>query len=157
MKGVYFPFAANARELERQIKLKKFDRASTEAVELIKALAPYPGGDDRLRGLHDLDIKDKHQMLIPAFGFAWHPAGAIGLPAFVSQPGVVSAGHYLASAYEDKTALTGEKLSVVFDLRFPLFGPFDGLRVVPTLEDLAENVFGVFQAFAALYSRTLTK
>lgn len=64
-KGVYFPFAASEDLLPDQIKQKKFDRAGDQAVEILKSLKPYRGGDEVLRGMHDLDIQDKHQMILP--------------------------------------------------------------------------------------------
>jgi hypothetical protein len=58
---------------------------------------------------------------------------------------------YFAEAYGGEALMTGEEIPVVFDLIFPSFGPFDSRSVVPTLIDLAQYLFGVFQAFASLY------
>ncbi len=67
-KGVYFPFAADEAGLEDQIRSKKFNRASAAAIDLLRQLKPYKGGNDRLRALHDLDISDKHKALISLAG-----------------------------------------------------------------------------------------
>lgn len=63
--GVYFPFCETADKLAEMIKRRKFDRAGPAAVRLLTELKPYKGGNAALRGIHDLDIQDKHQSLIP--------------------------------------------------------------------------------------------
>ncbi|WP_457321357.1 hypothetical protein [Stenotrophomonas sp. P5_B8] len=68
-KGVYFPFADAAENLEATIKGRKWDRAAPEDVEIVRALRPYTGGNQLLRALHDLDIQDKHLSLIPNGAF----------------------------------------------------------------------------------------
>ena len=67
-KGVYFPFAEHESGLQDQIKRKNFSLAGAKAVELLKKLRPYRGGTIGLRGLHDLDVMDKHQALVPIIG-----------------------------------------------------------------------------------------
>lgn len=65
-KSVYFPFADSERGLSEMIKSRHFDRAGSEAVKLLKSLGPWKGGNIGLRAIHDLDVKDKHQALIPS-------------------------------------------------------------------------------------------
>ncbi|EFH10865.1 hypothetical protein HMPREF0731_2913 [Pseudoroseomonas cervicalis ATCC 49957] len=65
-KGVYFPFCESSKDLKSTIKQRNLHRASVEAQNLIISLKPYKGGNSLLRALHDLDITDKHKMLIPA-------------------------------------------------------------------------------------------
>lgn len=68
--NVYFPFAQNANDLDEQIRKKKFRRAGSDAVALLKTMEPYTGGNALLRGIHDLDILDKHQLIVPVFSTA---------------------------------------------------------------------------------------
>ncbi|WP_145923402.1 hypothetical protein [Sphingopyxis macrogoltabida] len=63
--GVYFPFARDADGLEEQIKRKKFNRCGADAIDLVKDLKPWKGGNVELRAVHDLDVMDKHQSLMP--------------------------------------------------------------------------------------------
>jgi hypothetical protein len=65
-KGVYFPFCDNPEELDDMIRRRHFKRAGPEAVALLRDLRPYRNGNTALRAIHDLDIQDKHQALIPA-------------------------------------------------------------------------------------------
>jgi hypothetical protein len=61
---VYFPFAINAAELDRIIE-KRFGKAGPAAVKLLReTIKPYRGGNDMLRAIHDLNVQDKHRMLI---------------------------------------------------------------------------------------------
>ena len=62
-RKVYFPFAEDSSGLEDQIK-SKLKGASSDAIDMIRALKPYRGGNDALRALHDLDITDKHFAII---------------------------------------------------------------------------------------------
>jgi hypothetical protein len=43
----------------------KMKGAGPDALRIVKELKPYYGGDDTLRALHDLDIIDKHKLIIP--------------------------------------------------------------------------------------------
>lgn len=61
---VYFPFAKDAGTFEAMLKKRHLDRASPSAQELIRSLEPYWGGNEDLRGLHELDIVDKHRTVI---------------------------------------------------------------------------------------------
>ena len=61
---VRFPFCANESEMDRMIKSRGFDKAGEAAVRLLKEHRPYAGGNAALRAIHDLNIRDKHKMLI---------------------------------------------------------------------------------------------
>jgi hypothetical protein len=63
-KHVCFPFAEAADKLDEQIKDKKFFRAGTDAVDLLKKFSPYKGGNVRLRAIHDMDVSDKHRAVL---------------------------------------------------------------------------------------------
>lgn len=60
---VYFPFADSADALEDQIKTK-MRGATKDALDIIRTLNPYRGGNEYLRALHDLNIRDKHIELL---------------------------------------------------------------------------------------------
>jgi hypothetical protein len=72
-KGVYFPFTDDASKLDGAIAARKINKAAPGVEAYIRSLKPYPGGNDALRAIHDLDIMDKHQLIIPT-------ADAIGIP-----------------------------------------------------------------------------
>jgi hypothetical protein len=65
-KNVYFPFSYDANGLEEEIRRKNFKKAGADAENLLKTkIKPYASGNPLLRALHDLDIEDKHRLVIP--------------------------------------------------------------------------------------------
>lgn len=63
-RNVYFPFSESKTTLAHTIKSKHFYKAGPDAVALLETLAPYKGGNERLRAIHDLNIRDKHTAII---------------------------------------------------------------------------------------------
>ncbi len=68
-RDVYFPI--NAQE-EKFLKdgLPKLRKCSKSFIEFVKELKPYKGGNEVLYDLHQLDIIDKHRMLVPVGAIA---------------------------------------------------------------------------------------
>ena len=64
-RQVQFPFSASANGLEATIKSRQISRAGEKVVREIKKLKPYPGGNETLQAIHDLDLADKHKLIIP--------------------------------------------------------------------------------------------
>jgi hypothetical protein len=62
--NVYFPFSATMAEFPAAVAKRNFDKAGHDAVTLVHQLAPYRGGNELLRAIHDLDIEDKHTSLL---------------------------------------------------------------------------------------------
>lgn len=131
-KGVYFPFCEHKDGIDEMIRKKNFHRAGVDAIEVLKGLMPYKGGDYMLRGIHDLDIRDKHQMLIlvPLTSFSpvirmWDDDGTYNptvMPDSVEEP----------------------------KLYFPEDSAFSQHEVVPTLQKLAHLVDEIILKFAVL-------
>jgi hypothetical protein len=128
---VYFPFASNADQFEMVIKSRKFDRAGEDAVALLKSFAPYRGGNERLRALHDLDIQDKHKALVPT----GHTMTAH-----------IEASYNIEDLAQNTLTLTGEDIHYVF----PPDTAFAGQRIIETLKDLMQITHGILEAFASL-------
>jgi hypothetical protein len=134
---VYFPFCKDEIELDSMIKRKRFDRAGPDAVALLHELKPYHNGNAMLRVLHDLDIRDKHQALIPSAASVaspviqmWEDDGRIN-PRIIGDP------------------TTASSIALVF----PPGTGVDGRPIVQTLHELVELVAGVIEAFRALANR----
>jgi hypothetical protein len=149
VKGVYFPFAASASQLDEQIHSKKFHRAGMVAMQQLRRLAPYRGGNEVLRGLHDLDVMDKHQLIIPAFqgfrivnfllkGPSGEMAGDIGGPGD---------GISISATRDDTLTWDSLEFTVAFGEGVP--SVFYGQPVINTLENLANLVEQVVQSFRA--------
>ncbi len=95
-KEVYFPFCKDASKLEQTIRDKNFYRASPKAIALMRSLKPYVGGNVALRYIHDLDILDKHIMLIPSAGYLKNPCGGLGFDQESLSPRTLGSGSILA-------------------------------------------------------------
>lgn len=143
--NVYFPFAESGDELEKMIKRRNMHLAAPEVVELMKSFKPYKGGNAALRAVHDLDIRDKHQMLIPAAGnaawafggFGWHSLADVKVGAGVKG---VRLGDWPI----------GEGQHVTLTLLFPPDTPFGGNPMIPVFESLADDFLGLVHAFETL-------
>jgi hypothetical protein len=152
--GVHFPFAADAVELEKQIKSKNLRRASPEAVALIRTLKPYRGGNVDLRGLHDLDIHDKHKGPIAIINAVSTPPFGLKLGERVNQipawDSAIKDGQWLMMLPACDNIPLGTEIPSAFRFAFSNGTPFPGHEVVPTLHRLAEHVAGIVKAFKTL-------
>ena len=149
-KGVHFPFAESEDGLDEQIKKKKFDRASPEAVRLLKKIRPYRGGNVLLRALHELDVMDKHRLIIPAYHNNYVNNLEIeGRSGRISVTGArISNGVSFQTG--ESSQVTNEDIvtQVMFGAEAPQ--PLPTKLVFETLEAMKQEVCGVIEAFAKL-------
>lgn len=153
LDNVYFPFAKRAEELDAMIE-RRMAGAPKEAHDLVRQMKPYPGGNDVLRGVHELDIIDKHQALLPVAGHIRSPNGG-GVTS-----GELLAGTEPTSGFFDPRnhpAATLGVSAVDFRLVFPNQGPFEGRELLPTIEDLIKDFAGVVDAFETLSLGTVAE
>lgn len=66
LKHVQFPFANSSERLQERFKGRKIDRGPKDVWTALEKLKPYLGGNDDLVLVHELDVLDKHKLLIPA-------------------------------------------------------------------------------------------
>jgi hypothetical protein len=64
VRHIAFPFASGAKDLERTINERQIHLAGEKVVKAISSIKPYAGGNDRLYGMHRLDIRDKHRQIV---------------------------------------------------------------------------------------------
>lgn len=129
-KGVYFPFAHSKEDFASQIRAKKFEKAGPIALEILQNFRPYRGGNDMLRALHDLDIRDKHQQLIPQHTSVASPVIKMG------------------DADDPTIRLVGnDKRPSEVTLRFPADWPMGGEEVLSSLDSMIDIVSSVIEAF----------
>jgi hypothetical protein len=93
-KDVYFPFADSAAELPKAIAKRNMRRAKPAVVVLIENAEPFTGGNHALRAIHDLDVLDKHQALIPALAMINAPE----VPGYETPPNHRHGPSWMASA-----------------------------------------------------------
>jgi len=129
--NVYFPFAESKDRLEEMIKKRNFHRCGADAVALLRTLAPFKGGNVALRGLHDLDIQDKHIELVLS-------RQQIDAQLVVERDGIGSPWRLKVPEVKN--------IKVVF----PPTSPLPGEEVIPTLKNLIETVQGILEDFSRL-------
>jgi hypothetical protein len=112
------------------IRVRDFHRAGDQAVELLRGLKPYHGGNAALRAIHDLDIQDKHTSLIVAITMASFP---------INRSNDDGSLRIIAAARTSKIAVA-----------FPPGSVLAGQEVIPTSHQLMELTLGVVEAFRAL-------
>jgi hypothetical protein len=152
---VYFPFCASAAHLSQMIRDRKVYRAGADVVRLIESMKPYTGGNIVLRAIHDLDVTDKHQALLPVIGAASVPLGEIfktNLPPNVGnwQSLIDHDGQMIIGTPDILGIPLGTELPARFFLALD-FGPGIGHRpMIEGLHELAHEAHRVFQALISL-------
>jgi hypothetical protein len=133
VERVYFPFCRGAEDLETTIRLRQFHRAGERAVELLRGLKPYRGGNAALRAIHDLDIQDKHSALVFA-----KTRVAIPIISKLNDDGTPHISF-------PRNPRATWKVTVIF----PPGSVLAGQEIIPTLHQLVELALGVVEAFRA--------
>jgi hypothetical protein len=149
-----FPFEKTRQELEATLQGGTIQRLGLDLITLImEVIQPYKGGNDPLYGLHDLDIVDKHRLILPVLSFTT-----------LSHVVVASRENTQAVSGDSLKVKPGERLSILFsgsdrfDLKdygqptlhvlFDNIEVFKGQPVVPTLHQLSQLVSGIIQKIA---------
>jgi hypothetical protein len=147
-KDTYFPIYKSLARFDdpKDPTHEKIARLSATDVAAIKALNPYPGGNDSLVALHDLDVMRKHRRLVEASLDIqrWGITG-FGLNAAFPDTWVrledETPNIWIAAGAKDY------KLDVTIDvtLRKPLV-PTRG-RLAPTLHEFARTAYNIIGLF----------
>lgn len=143
---VLFPFCENESYLDSMIKRRNFNRAGEAAVRLLKEWKPYIGGNKELRAIHDLDVQDKHQMLIP---------GAVGVASPILELYDENKKPYLDVDGNPAPKIHGDpnRPSSV-QLQFPVDSALAGQALIATLHDLVDLTTSIIESFKALSTPT---
>jgi hypothetical protein len=161
---VQFPFAYEAKKLENVIRSRQAHLAGEAVVAAIRALKPYPGGNELLAGVQALDVCDKHKLIIPVVETATLSGDEIGkIEPFsgASGPGRIVFGmrqgeDLLRVQIPVSSCPPSEHEANVqpsFIVRFGKGQPFAGLEAMPVLFRLVSEVMAAINALAAASSR----
>jgi hypothetical protein len=139
-----FPFAANEASLGKEIRNRKLVRLGEDIVAMVKELKPYAGGNRALSAVHELDIIDKHRMVMPVFQ-------AVPFDNF-------QAGNFsiFGTAHMSPGALIVIRRGTPFKCRrqggvtaiFPDASPLPRAPVVETLKEVADLISGIVEKLA---------
>ncbi len=157
-KYTKFPFRNDRQELVNTINGGKIKAAGRTIIDLIvDIIKPYKGGNNALCALHDLDVMDKHKLLIPI----------VSVTALIGVDVADEAGNTLRNT--TLTVAQGGKLNAVMfntpakitNYGQPTFGiffdkgqAFEGQPVIPTLHELSQLVLGVVYTIEEAYLAT---
>jgi hypothetical protein len=152
---VQFPFCDVPEDLEKEIKRRYLDRAVPAAVDLVRALKPYKDGNIELRALHDLDIQDKHRMLIPVadwadFGKAQF--GGISLQGGGQHFGPVQDGFSLFKFDTDPKFRLGQTVKATYHFTLGPLLPLGNRDLVPAIQSLIRLVKDTIDDFERVLS-----
>lgn len=149
-KGVYFPFAKDPEDFEKQLK-EKMKGATSDTRDLVRSLKPWRGGNEGLRGLHDLDIQDKHIAPLTAASTASSPSFRWTGTEFDFSTARLS--RFDPALFAKPPSPPGRMIGILEDADYELtLGkglPLAGKPVIETLSHLTELVESVIETFEA--------
>lgn len=155
-KNVYFPFCNTGAELFEAIKKRGIHKAGQDVVRVIQSLKPYKGGNVALRAIHDMDIADKHQALLPVIGGLTVPVGPIlragkEFPLSQFSTTIVMDGQIIVGLPPTANLPLGTELPIRYLLVFGGDGPgFKGRQIIQFLHELTETADRIVDTLAAL-------
>lgn len=126
-----YPFEEDKEKLDKKLASAKYKKLGVDIHDAIRATKPFTkGGHPGLRGLHDLDILDKHEIAIPVYLVA---RARIPMMQQIAQ----MTGHPLLKMLARGGAYPvheGSKLSIRKDLGEPVdVLDFSGAKPIPQL------------------------
>src|ERR1700690_776362 len=147
-----FPIRESRKAVEDAIHgiEKVWDRRVLRDI-ILDDIKPYPGGDDSLWPLHQLDILDKHQIILPIFDsvvFTLYIEDENG--GFYEAMVIKTRGRELTSRYGVGHTFKGKRHSevqVFFDVRTPVMG---GEPIRLTLARFTSRVESIVRFFESL-------
>lgn len=144
-----FVFRDTRDNLVGALKQGKLKAAKAGIIDVIAdTIKPYKGGNDALYALHDIDILDKHLLLVPAVSlYGLHDVslktamGGFLVFDFMEVEGGVGPECHLVRVQQGlKVERYGKP---AFSVEFGDVPYFKGRNVVPSLHQLSQLVFGV--------------
>jgi hypothetical protein len=155
-KNTYFPTGINRDEFEAELR-RKMKGASPEALRLVEELEPYDGGKNSIRALHDLDILDKHKLLVPTLSllhvqrmsvFLGEKEISLGGTDFQADESGTEFVAMIESPGEAELKF-GQNFDATFEIVFGKGQPFEGQSIMPALLQLADVAKSFLQACEA--------
>lgn len=158
-----FLLATNAEEWEARLAKHPIKRLGADVVEAVRSLSPNRDSNSALRALHDLDILDKHELVVLTFAGCWSRPE---VPPVIwdSIPAQSKRGDTMLVTEEDmfliRKGLELTLLPIPTSPPFPIFtyglpqgSPFAGKPVLEALRSTAEFVEEVVEDFALKFGR----
>jgi hypothetical protein len=142
----FFPFKAGVDEFKAGFGGEPQAPNVKKAVNLIKEIKPYPGGNDPLCHLHAMDLRDKHEVL-GLVGIAFWYRTTIDEEVVRLSP--VKDGTVKGTFDGAVPTEMHVKQQLLFEVAFAQGEILEGEPVLPVLHQFAGEVEGVAEAFLA--------
>lgn len=170
----YFPTGTNREEFikardgytdanGKRTHKAKMKGAHPDALRMVEELEPYGGGKHSLRPLHDLDVLDKHKLIVPT----------VSRMTVQSIEAIVGKKRFALGVTDFKPTGDGRNLVATIDLPFVVFGqvkiqteiqpafevvfgkgqPLEGEPIIPTLSNIADTCEGLIKACQTHFRR----
>lgn len=147
-KNTYFPTGINKATYESQ-RSQKMTNANPQGTALVDNLETWLGGKHLIRELHDLDVADKHKLLVPA----WSEMTVNRLSLTVGGEELVVTQSDISSVCNGENfvaeipcraggnaKVTLDKLDANFSIKFQKGQPCEGMNVLTTLSQLLKTI-----------------
>lgn len=146
-----FPIVTDRDQFEKRVK-DKARKAGALAVEQVRYLKPYPGGDGRLVGLHQLDMIDKHRTLLVVAGagdFRTRYLPRANHPQFEVEDSIYLLGdtEQFVPAPEGRESDTPFEIGLSVEVVFGADGPMEGQPCVRSLNAMSDAVADAIALF----------
>lgn len=121
---------------------------------LLETIKSYQGGNPLLWGLHDLNIRDKHEILVPMLKLV----GFFDVSLEDDQHHPIGRNYYLMDESsrirlpdaDDRTVIVKNKGHAAGTILFDVGTPFQGEGVIVTLKRISEEITRTIEAFEML-------
>ena len=137
----------------------KMEGAPTDALRMVEELEPYDGGKHSLRALHDLDILDKHKLIIPTISkmtinrfcvSIGEQTFSLGATDFKSDGDGFNLTALIDCPVDPSTDFKfNNDFEAAFEIVFAKDQPLGGERIVETLSKIADTCQGFIEACEA--------
>jgi hypothetical protein len=148
IRKIYYPFCARREDLPDTIRHRCLEQIGKEFLEIIEQTAPYRGGNDGLRALHDLNILDKHQVIVPTIAVVaidWPVPITGGDQKFVTR--VTNGQRLIMFAAPLFPYPEGSHIKAEFSIVFGDVDVFRGGDVVKQLQACLESIEVILRLF----------
>jgi hypothetical protein len=145
-RKAYFPFKDGPDEFKPGFGGEPKAPNVKKAVDLVKEIKPYPSGNDSLCWLHQMNVRDKHQVLglvSMAFWYRTTPKGEVVRLSPVEDGTVKGTFNGVVPAEVDM------QQQLLFEVAFAQGEILEGEAVLPVLHQFAGEVEGVVEVFLA--------
>ena len=156
-KGVQFPVARNADSLEEAIEKANVARGGDIALKFVRDHKPYrgDGGNWAISAIHDLDILDKHRLIIAVSGASDLERAIVGKrwnSLSLTMPGYrwtgLDDGAEMLKIRAEPGVEIGDEVHATFSIAFGHRQPAGGAPVVKALTDIADYISALVNNFA---------